>query len=103
MNITGEDLILACSAIGAGLAVIAGIGPGIGQGIAAGHAAAAVGRNPGAKGDIMSTMLLGPGGSRDNRSLWSVDRNAPAFRKTVGIGRDGENEYNGKEAGPWKR
>ena len=60
MNITGEDLILACSAIGAGLAVIAGIGPGIGQGIAAGHAAAAVGRN-------------------------------------------GENEYNGKEAGPWKR
>ena len=26
MNITGEDLILACSAIGAGLAVIAGIG-----------------------------------------------------------------------------
>ena len=56
MNITGQDLILACSAIGAGLAVIAGIGPGIGQGIAAGHAAAAVGRNP---GDIMSTMLLG--------------------------------------------
>ena len=35
MNITGQDLILACSAIGAGLAVIAGIGPGIGQGIAA--------------------------------------------------------------------
>lgn len=59
MNITGEDLILACSAIGAGLAVIAGIGPGIGQGIAAGHAAAAVGRNPGAKSDITSTMLLG--------------------------------------------
>ena len=57
--LTGQDLILACSAIGAGLAVIAGIGPGIGQGIAAGHAAAAVGRNPGAKGDIMSTMLLG--------------------------------------------
>ena len=56
MNITGHDLIMACSAIGAGLA---GIGPGIGQGIAAGHGAAAVGRNPGAKGDIMSTMLLG--------------------------------------------
>lgn len=59
MNITGHDLIMACSAIGAGLAVIAGIGPGIGQGIAAGHAAAAVGRNPGAKSDITSTMLLG--------------------------------------------
>ena len=58
-NITNEGLILACSAIGAGLAMIAGIGPGIGQGIAAGQGAAAVGRNPGAKGTIMSTMLLG--------------------------------------------
>ena len=57
--IDGRALVLACSAIGAGLAVIAGIGPGIGQGIAAGHAAAAVGRNPGAKSDITSTMLLG--------------------------------------------
>ena len=54
-----ENFIFGCSAIGAGLAVIAGIGPGVGQGIAAGHGAAAVGRNPGAKGDIMSTMLLG--------------------------------------------
>ena len=54
-----ENFIYGCSAIGAGLAVIAGIGPGVGQGIAAGHGAAAVGRNPGAKGDIMSTMLLG--------------------------------------------
>ena len=52
MDINGQDLIRACSAIGAGLAVIAGIGPGVGQGIA-------VGRNPGAKGDVMSTMLLG--------------------------------------------
>lgn len=59
VGITNEGLILACSAIGAGLALISGIGPGIGQGIAAGHGAAAVGRNPGAKGDIMSTMLLG--------------------------------------------
>ena len=54
-----RSLIRACSAIGAGLAVIAGIGPGVGQGIAAGHGAAAVGRNPGARGQIMSTMLLG--------------------------------------------
>ena len=54
-----ENFILGCSAIGAGLAVIAGIGPGVGQGIAAGYGASAVGRNPGAKGDIMSTMLLG--------------------------------------------
>ena len=53
------NFVFGCSAIGAGLAMIAGIGPGVGQGIAAGHAAAAVGRNPGAKSDIMSTMLLG--------------------------------------------
>ena len=58
-NITNEGLILACSTIGAGLAMIAGIGPGIGQGYAAGQGAAAVGRNPGAKSDITSTMLLG--------------------------------------------
>lgn len=54
-----RGLVLACSAIGAGLAMIAGIGYGIGQGIAAGYGASAVGRNPGAKSDIMSTMLLG--------------------------------------------
>ncbi|RRD94474.1 ATP synthase F0 subunit C [Clostridiales bacterium COT073_COT-073] len=58
-NISNEGLILACSAIGAGLAMIAGIGPGIGQGFAAGKGAEAVGRQPGAKGDITSTMLLG--------------------------------------------
>lgn len=59
MNITGQDLIHACSAIGAGIAMIAGIGPGVGQGIVAGFGASAVGRNPGAKSDITSTMLLG--------------------------------------------
>ena len=59
MNISGQDFIYGCSAICAGLAMIAGIGPGVGQGIAAGHGAAAVGRNPGARSDITSTMLLG--------------------------------------------
>ncbi len=58
-GITGQDLIYACSAIGAGIAMIAGVGPGIGQGYAAGQAAAAVGRNPGARGTITTTMLLG--------------------------------------------
>lgn len=58
-QITSEAFVLGCSAIGAGIAMIAGIGPGIGQGIAAGHGAAAVGKNPGAKSDITSTMLLG--------------------------------------------
>ncbi len=59
MNISGQEFIQAMSAIGAGIAMIAGVGPGIGQGIAAGHGAAAVGRNPGAKSAITSTMLLG--------------------------------------------
>ena len=58
-GISGQDFIFGCSAIGAGLAMIAGIGPGVGQGIAAGHGASAVGRNPGATSDITSTMLLG--------------------------------------------
>lgn len=55
----GTALILACSAIGAGCAMIAGVGPGIGQGFAAGKGAEAVGRQPAASGDIMRTMLLG--------------------------------------------
>ena len=58
-QITNEGLILACSAIGAGLAMIAGFGPGVGQGFAAGMAANAVGKNPGAKSEVTSTMLLG--------------------------------------------
>ncbi|NBG88333.1 ATP synthase F0 subunit C [Isachenkonia alkalipeptolytica] len=58
-GITSEALILAASAIGAGLAMIAGIGAGIGQGYAAGKGAESVGRQPEAQGDIVRTMLLG--------------------------------------------
>lgn len=57
--ITGKELILAASAIGAGLAMIAGIGPGIGEGYAAGKGAETVGRQPEAQGDVVRTMLLG--------------------------------------------
>ena len=74
MNISGQDFIYGCSAIGAGLAMIAGIGPGVGQGIAAGFGASAVGRNPGAKSDVTSTMLLRSGRCRDHRSLRSGSR-----------------------------
>ncbi len=60
MELTMMQAIAAAgSAIGAGIAVISGIGAGIGQGFAAGKAAEAVGNQPEAKGDIMSTMLLG--------------------------------------------
>ncbi len=58
-QITSEAFILGLSALGAGTAMIAGVGAGIGQGYAAGKGAEAVGRQPEAKGDIMSTMLVG--------------------------------------------
>ena len=51
--------ILGCSAIGAGFATLSGLGSGLGQGFAAGKAAEAVGRQPEARGSIMSTMLVG--------------------------------------------
>ncbi len=51
-------LILAASAIGAGLAMIAGIGPGIGQGYAAGKGAETVGVRPEHHGNIVKVMLL---------------------------------------------
>ncbi|MCJ8341291.1 MAG: ATP synthase F0 subunit C [Cetobacterium sp.] len=54
-----KTIILAASAVGAGCAMIAGIGPGIGQGYAAGKAVESVARQPEAKGDIISTMVLG--------------------------------------------
>lgn len=44
--------------LGAGIAVIAGMGPGIGQGFAAGKAAEAVGRQPEAQGKILVTTLV---------------------------------------------
>ena len=54
-----KAIVLAGCAIGAGIAMIAGVGPGIGQGYAAGKACEAVGRQPEAKGTITTTMLLG--------------------------------------------
>ena len=56
---TDNGFILGCSAIGAGLAMIAGLGPGIGEGIAVSKALEAIGRQPECKGEVTSTMLLG--------------------------------------------
>ena len=52
-------LILACCALGAGLAMIAGIGPGIGEGNAVAKACEAIGRQPECKGPVTTTMLMG--------------------------------------------
>lgn len=52
-------IILGCCAIGAGIALIAGIGPGIGEGYAVGQACAAVGRQPESISQVRSTLILG--------------------------------------------
>jgi len=54
-----ETIIRASALLGAGFAMIAGIGPGIGQGYAAGKAVESVARDPEARGNIITTMLLG--------------------------------------------
>ena len=52
-------IILGCCALGAGAAMIAGIGPGIGEGNAVAKACEAIGRQPECKGDVTSTMITG--------------------------------------------
>ena len=52
-------IVLAASAIGAGIAMIAGVGPGIGQGYAAGKAVEAVARQPEAASLITKNLVLG--------------------------------------------
>lgn len=52
-------LIFAACALGAGTAMIAGIGPGIGEGYAVGKACEAIGRQPECKGTVTTTMLMG--------------------------------------------
>ena len=52
-------IVLMGCAIGAGLALIAGIGPGIGEGNCAARACEVIGRNPECKSDVTSSMILG--------------------------------------------
>ncbi|WP_348983830.1 ATP synthase F0 subunit C [Fusibacter sp. A2] len=61
-QVTGDKsvaFILMASALGAGLAMIAGIGPGIGQGYAAGKGTEAVGKRPKLQSAVVRTMFLG--------------------------------------------
>ena len=55
----GLGIAIAGSSIGAGIAELTGVGAGVGQGVAAAKAAEAVGNQPEAKSDIISTMILG--------------------------------------------
>ena len=52
-------IILGCCALGAGMAMIAGIGPGIGEGNAVAKACEAIGRQPESKSNVTSTMIMG--------------------------------------------
>ena len=52
-------IILGCCALGAGIAMVAGIGPGIGEGNAVAKACEAIGRQPESKSAVTSTMLMG--------------------------------------------
>jgi len=54
-----KTIVLAATAIGVGLSMLTGLGPGIGEGYAAGKAVEAIARQPEAKSDIISTMILG--------------------------------------------
>lgn len=54
-----KAIVLGASAIGAGLAMIAGLGPGIGEGICGSKAVEAVGRQPEASGIVTRTMIIG--------------------------------------------
>ena len=46
MKILAEGIVLGASALGAGTAMIAGLGPGIGEGYCGGKAVEAIGRQP---------------------------------------------------------
>ena len=54
-----KAIVLMGCAIGAGLALIAGIGPGIGEGYAAGKTVEAIARQPEMEGTLTSKMILG--------------------------------------------
>ena len=58
-TILAKGIVLAGCAIGAGHALIAGIGPGIGEGNAVSKACEAIGRQPESKGAVTSTMVMG--------------------------------------------
>lgn len=57
--LNAQAIVLAGQAIGAGIAMIAGVGPGIGEGYAVGKAIETIGRQPEIKSTATSTMFVG--------------------------------------------
>lgn len=54
-----KAFVAGMSALGAGMAMIAGLGPGIGEGYVAGQACSAIARQPEAQSDVTRTMIMG--------------------------------------------
>jgi len=54
-----KTIVMAASALGAGIAMIAGIGPAIGEGYAAGKALEALARQPKLQSEIIRTLIIG--------------------------------------------
>ena len=52
-------IMLGLCGLGAGVALIAGIGPGIGEGQAVAKACEAIGRQPESKSEVTSTLIMG--------------------------------------------
>lgn len=59
MKVLANAIVLGASALGAGTAMIAGLGPGIGEGYCGGKAVEAIARQPEAGGTITRTMIIG--------------------------------------------
>lgn len=59
VSLHGASIVLAASGLGAGIAMLAGIGPGIGQGYAAGKGTEAAAKRPRFQPMIVRTMILG--------------------------------------------
>jgi F-type H+-transporting ATPase subunit c len=55
----GQYYAMGMAAIGAGLAVLTGLGPALGEGLIGAKAMEAIGRQPEAAGTIRLTMLIG--------------------------------------------
>ena len=77
-----ENFILGCSAIGAGLAVIAGIGHWCRSGYRSWSCCCCSWQKPGCKIRYHLDHAAWSGGCRDNRSVWSADCDAAAVCKT---------------------
>lgn len=58
-NEIARAIVLGASALGAGTAMVAGIGPGIGEGFAVGKACESIGRQPESSGAVTRTMFIG--------------------------------------------